>query len=442
MPLTKKCKKISESRCSPHEGAMSPECELSPKNRCVLIKKVKPVTKKKPAAKKECPPGKILNPKTNRCIKDPSLSKTEKSKTAKKTTKTAKSATKHNKLSDVLEHTITINGHGGFNKKKIKVPNGFQVLIPHENGLESDYTTPDAGKNKLFEEDLYNKHYFNYRFGWKLYLPGDSINNLKLSSFSDSSSCKDIKQRHLIQKPLIEKCFDGKHFNSFCPLFCTTVDQKKNVHTHLKYKNKSKLKIKSCNDFLLSDLFENLKPMISHIPSNIRDTISPGKDDTIVLIPFTCNAKIGNPYIDEGMHISNLDNFSLFQIDKKGNRLINEKNTYVLNGMAPDIPNPKLKITSDNKWICNKCTFHNELKFNNCQMCFVSKPYPITRLTYVNLNNKNDIVYLWNNNGTYYISTENNFGNSMKVVLETNNFFNYNDHTKLQTIYDTLYDIH
>ena len=79
----KKCKKVSESRCSPHDGEMSPECELSPKNRCVLIKKGKPVTKKKPAAKKECPPGKILNPKTNRCIKDPSLTKKA---TTKKTT--------------------------------------------------------------------------------------------------------------------------------------------------------------------------------------------------------------------------------------------------------------------------------------------------------------------------------------------------------------------
>ena len=38
MTLSKKCKKISESRCSPHEGAMSPECELSDKNRCIKKK--------------------------------------------------------------------------------------------------------------------------------------------------------------------------------------------------------------------------------------------------------------------------------------------------------------------------------------------------------------------------------------------------------------------
>ena len=256
MPLTKKCKKISESRCSPHEGAMSPECELSDKNRCIKKK----MTKK--TIKKECPPGKILNPKTNRCIKDPSLTKktsTKKTSTKKTGTKKTKATKPSDKLLDVLHHTITINGHGGFNKQKITVPEGFQVLVPHENGLDSDYTTPDAGKNKLFEEDLYVKQYFNYRYGWKLYLPGDLINNLQISSFSDSSSCKDIKKRHLIQKSLIEKCFYGKQFNAFCPLFCTTVDKKKDDYTHLKYKNKKKLKIKSCRDYFLSDLFSYLK---------------------------------------------------------------------------------------------------------------------------------------------------------------------------------------
>lgn len=450
MPLTKKCKKISESRCSPHEGDMSPECELSDKNRCIK-KKVK-VTKK--TIKKECPPGKILNPKTNRCIKDPSLTKktsTKKTKTKKATKKTGtkKTGTKKtkatkpsDKLLDVLHHTITINGHGGFNKQKITVPEGFQVLIPHENGLDSDYTTPDAGKNKLFEEDLYVKHYFNYRYGWKLYLPGDLINNLQISSFSDSSSCKDIKKRHLIQKSLIEKCSNGSQFNAFCPLFCTTVNKKKDDYTHLKYKNKNKLKIKSCSDYFLSDLFSYLRPMLSNIPDDIRDTISPGKDEPIVLIPFTCNAKPGNKYIDEGTHTSGMNKFKTFQINKKGHQLINEKNnTYLLTGMSYK-HDPKIKLTSENKWICKTCTYHNELQTTKCEICYTPAPESIKFITYINQENKNDIVYLWHNNGGYRINTENDFNTSKKITLGTNNFFAFTNTSKLQSNYNKLYDKH
>ena len=39
MSSNKHCKKVSETRCSPHEGPMSPDCELSSKNRCVAKKK-------------------------------------------------------------------------------------------------------------------------------------------------------------------------------------------------------------------------------------------------------------------------------------------------------------------------------------------------------------------------------------------------------------------
>ena len=57
-------------------------------------------------------------------------------------------------IKDVLDNLITINGHGTFKTQKVKVPEGFQVLIPHRNGLDADYTTPDADKNKLYEEQF------------------------------------------------------------------------------------------------------------------------------------------------------------------------------------------------------------------------------------------------------------------------------------------------
>ena len=74
------------------------------------------------------------------------------------------------------------------------------------------------------------------------------------------------------------------------------------------------------------------------------------------------------------MHISGLDNFTMFQINKKGKQLINDKNiTYSIMEIF-GIPNPKIKFTSDNKWICQTCTYHNELQSTKCEMCLPLPP--------------------------------------------------------------------
>tara|TARA_R110002074_G_scaffold146791_6_gene296884 strand:+ start:4027 stop:4983 length:957 start_codon:yes stop_codon:yes gene_type:complete len=256
----------------------------------------------------ECPPGKILNPKTTRCIQNTAANRTRisllvkqpetkqicppgkklnsKTNVCKITTKTLKKTNTENKIEDVLSNLITINGHGSYNTQKIKVPKGFQVLIPHRNGLDQDYTTPDAGKDKLYEETMYKNKYLNYRDGWKLYLPGDDINNLKVSTFHDASSCNTINKYHLLQKPLIEKCKKNVSFNKFCPLYCTKKEG--NDFTYITYKNKRKLKIKACSNFDLNYLFKNLKQALKKIPND--NNISP-IGEPIVLIPFTCNAK-------------------------------------------------------------------------------------------------------------------------------------------------------
>ena len=75
----------------------------------------------------------------------------------------------NNKLEDPLNNLITINGHGTYNPMKITIPPKIEVMIPHRNGLDADYTTPDSDKNTLFEKQLYEKGYFNYVEGWKLY---------------------------------------------------------------------------------------------------------------------------------------------------------------------------------------------------------------------------------------------------------------------------------
>lgn len=278
-------------------------------NRCIKDTPAnrKKLTLQKPKqTKKQCPPGKLLNPKTNRCIQDTPANRKKlglekkacpPGKQLKSTAcvlqKPIKQVNLNDPIQDVLDNLITINGHGTFNPKKIKVPEGFQVLIPHKNGLDQDYTTPDAKKNKLFEETLYKQKYLNYRDGWKLYLPGDDINNLIISTFSDASSCSTIDTYHKLQKPLIDYCKQNGSFTQFCPLFCTK--QTGSTYDYITYKKHKKLKLKACSRFTLQDVFQKLKPALQKIPSSFQ--ISPTRGEPIVLIPFTCNAKHGSKMI-------------------------------------------------------------------------------------------------------------------------------------------------
>ena len=263
------------------ETKIEPKLQISKKDD--IEKHLEPVKDKKP----RCPNGTRRNKKTGKC--EPKNKKLNEDH-LKVITPMIKSNPL--RINDVLENLITINGHGGFNPEKIKVPDWCQIMIPHVNGLDSDYTTPDASKVKLFEEDLYENKHFNYKEGWRLYLPGDLINNLAISIFHDASSCEEINEYHTLQKPLTAKCKNQGNFNKFCPLYCTKyVD---GDYDYITYKNKRKLKIKACSGYFLKDLFDNLLNQLSKLNNEDKKHISPNFDKPILLIPFTCNAKHGS----------------------------------------------------------------------------------------------------------------------------------------------------
>ena len=293
---TNRCNKIKTPKKPKAHKVKTPKVK-SPKVKTPKVPKAPKAPKvKSTKVKKLCPPGSILNEKTNRCnkIKTP--------KKPKKTSSASSTSSASGEVKDVLDNLITINGHGSFNHQKIKVPQGYHILIPHRNGLEAHYTTPDAGKNKLYEEDLYKKGFLNYRDGWKLYLPGDDINNLKIHPFHDGASCSTIKSSHELQRELIEKCEGQNSYDKFCPLYCT--ENTGNKFIHLRYKDKRKIKIKACDNYELKDLFDTLRGSLNKIPKAHLDKISPKKDEPIILIPFTCNAKASSQlnYFDHSNH--------------------------------------------------------------------------------------------------------------------------------------------
>jgi hypothetical protein len=272
-------------------------------NRCRKIQTVSTPKKPKKPQLKPCPVGKERNPATNRCRKIQTVSKPKAKPTSLPKPKPKPKPKPTYVVKDVLHNLVTINGHGTFNPTKIKVPEGFQVLVPHRNGLEADYTTPDAGKDRLYEERLYGDGHLNYREGWKLYLPGDDINDLIVKVFHDGAKCRTIDDSHELQKPLIEACRIGvsARYKKSCPLYCTRPTN--GTFDYLDYKGSHKLKIKACKKYPLSQLFQSLPKQLQAIPSDLRKDITPKPNEPIILIPFTCNAKSGSKM--NGFDLSN-----------------------------------------------------------------------------------------------------------------------------------------
>ena len=197
-------------------------------------------------------------------------------------------------------------------------------MIPHENGLESYYTTPDAKKDTLFEKSLYENGHFNYQMGWRLYLPGEEINNLKIFPFDDASKCNIIDSNHILQKPLIYKCRKFANFyDKFCPLYCTKINnsnQSGNDFDYILYRGKRKLKIKACSNYTLEELLNNLREYLLRIDGNIMNDISPNLNEPILLIPFTCNAiqnKTNPPNEFDAENTTNLSDIYHELFDKK-----------------------------------------------------------------------------------------------------------------------------
>ena len=91
---------------------------------------------------------------------------------------------------------ITLNGHGSYNKDLTVIPEGIEILVPFKGGTGTLYTTehnPDItyeqvlyGKTKTFDYVRRNEETGEDECtGWKLYLPGEQINDMKFSPLFD-----------------------------------------------------------------------------------------------------------------------------------------------------------------------------------------------------------------------------------------------------------------
>lgn len=140
---------------------------LNPKtNRCRKIKTPKKkvikdnlTTEEKP--KKECPPEKIINPKTGRCIKKPKEKTHKKQGEPKKGVKSTPAPEKSLSLSknfdESLEHIRTTGKVGSYRNFLNGIKKKFGIILKYDNHGD-DYAFPDLyfmkGKKEASREEM------------------------------------------------------------------------------------------------------------------------------------------------------------------------------------------------------------------------------------------------------------------------------------------------
>ena len=167
MSNNKFCKKVSDTRCTPHEGPMSPDCELSPKNRCIAKKtKTKTKSKAKAKSKADTSPKSCKKVSETRCSPhegpmSPDCELSNKNRCVRKKTE-KKTATTKNKTT-----------------KKKKKTNTKVVASPQPKSPKG------IGKNMMkYEKWLYLDNLLNYKVKQRVLEYKDTSKDIKLDTSS------------------------------------------------------------------------------------------------------------------------------------------------------------------------------------------------------------------------------------------------------------------
>lgn len=84
-------------------------------------------------------------------------------------------------MNDPRQSLLTINCHGSYRAEKFRLEAGIFVLIPHRDGLDRRYTTISCE----CETGIYLENRFEFPHGWRLYKPGDWVNNQSYSTWKN-----------------------------------------------------------------------------------------------------------------------------------------------------------------------------------------------------------------------------------------------------------------
>jgi len=190
---------------------------------------------------------------------------------------------------DIMENMITIDANGTYSKDKFTVPNGIEIMIPHQLGNAFVYKIPELHRNNT--ANMYTQGFFNFDHDWRLYQPGERINDMLFKkSFGSCTREEEFEEkRSLLQQELIDKSTSIISAHNWLPLYVTAYGGYK----HKAVRSPSggiKIKIKACGDVKMSDLVLNLKQTLQKIQNEVDRPMSPKYDANIIFVPITSNA--------------------------------------------------------------------------------------------------------------------------------------------------------
>lgn len=190
---------------------------------------------------------------------------------------------------DIMENMITIDANGTYSNDKFTVPNGIEIMIPHQLGNAFVYKIPELHRNNT--ANMYTQGFFNFDHDWRLYQPGEIINDMLFKkSFGSCTREKEFEEnRSSLQQELIDKSTSIISAHNWLPLYVTA---------HVGYQHQAvrspsggiKIKIKACGDVKMSDLVLNLKQTLQKIQNEVDRPMSPKYDANIIFVPITSNA--------------------------------------------------------------------------------------------------------------------------------------------------------
>ena len=183
------------------------------------------------------------------------------------------------KLGDPLKCMITLNSHGAFSRQQFQLPPNVYVAVPHPQGFDHPYIVESPQEGKSFEEMIYRQGGGPKQFldsscnGWRVYKPGEMVNNLRLSPWTPSENTQEEFDSWRPRAPedadQVLRIHEG-----VIPRFAM-VPARNGKNEKFKYKGEPKDKVKVFGSTDLQTVIAELQRL--------------RPDKPIVLVPFACN---------------------------------------------------------------------------------------------------------------------------------------------------------
>jgi hypothetical protein len=187
------------------------------------------------------------------------------------------------KMDDPLRCMITLNSHGAFSSQQFELPQNVYVAVPHPQGFDQPYVVESPPGGQSFEEMIYRQGGGAGKFldsscgGWRVYKPGEKVNNLRLAPWTPSADLQEEFDSWQTRAP--QDAAEVLRTHKDVPRFAM-VPARNYQGQQFTYQGDQKSKVKVFGS-------TDLRTVITELQKS-----RPGQP--IVLVPFACNHRSGS----------------------------------------------------------------------------------------------------------------------------------------------------